>query len=103
MNITLVDNWQYIVMIGAILVLFGLMQWNWFRQRAYALMVQAKRMAIDEVLKSGDEQEQWVVDALQAIPILLPIPRSVKLQVVRYLYKIAKDLCDNGQLDGSNL
>ena len=102
MSIKLIENWQYIVMIGVIITLFGLLQCMWFRQRAYALMLQAKRMAKDEILKSGDEQEQWVTDMLQAVPFLIVVPRSVKLMSVRYLYKIAKDLCDNGQLDGSN-
>lgn len=100
-SLTLVDNWVYIVMAGAIIVLFGLMQCLWFRQRAYALMLQAKRMARDEILKSGEDQEQWVTDMLQAIPFLIVIPRGAKLLAVRYLYNIAKDLCDNGQLDGS--
>lgn len=101
MTVTLIPYWQYVVAGGVFLMLLGLWQWNWFRQRAYALMVQAKRMARDEILKSGAEQEQWVVDALQAVPFLIVVPRSVKLMAVRYLYKIAKDLCDNGQLDGS--
>lgn len=101
MSIELINNWQYVVMIGAIITLFGLLQCMWFRQRAYALMLQAKRMARDEILKSGEEQEQWVTDMLQAIPWLIFIPRSAKLYSVKYLYKVAKDLVDDGALNNS--
>lgn len=100
-SISLVPNWAYIVLIGMVLVLIGLCQCLWFRQRAYALMVQAKRMAADEILSSGPAQEEWVTDMLQAIPYLIMIPRSAKLYTVRYLYRIAKDLVDDGALNNS--
>ena len=67
MNIELIKYWQYIVMSGVFIIFIGMFQCLWFRQRAYALMLQAKRMARDEILKSGEEQEQWVVDMLQAV------------------------------------
>lgn len=98
---TFIPPYAYIVLIGIIIILIGLFQCLWFRERAYALMLQAKRLAIDEILKSGEEQEQWVTDMLQAIPWLIFIPRSAKLYAVRYLYKIAKDLVDDGALNNS--
>lgn len=99
--LTQIEVYNTIIGLGLIIVLLGLSQWNWFRQRAYALMLQGKRMAKCEILKSGEEQEQWVTDMLQAIPWLLPIPRNVKLVLVKYLYRVAKDLCDNSVIDNS--
>lgn len=101
MNITLIPNWQLIILIGLAVVFFGLWQWNWFRQRAYALMVQAKRLAKDEILKSGEDQEQWVVNMLSKIPWIMFIPRGWLVIAVKYLYGIAKDYCDDGKINNS--
>jgi len=102
--LTQIEAYKMPINIGLILitvVVFALSQWNWLRQRAYALMLQAKRLAIAEILKSGEEQEQWVTDMLQAIPWLLFIPYRSKLIMVKYLYRAAKDLCDDGKLNNS--
>ena len=67
-------------------------------------MLQAKSLAKDAVLKSGCQQEEWVVNKMyQFVPpvITVWIPRPAMKSIVHYLYHNAKDYLDDGQLNES--
>lgn len=67
-------------------------------------MLQAKRLAKDAVLKSGDEQVEWVIKkAYQFLPksITVFISEDMMRKIVKYLYDKAKDYIDDGQFNNS--
>lgn len=97
---------EYRVMIAAIcaVTLYALFAWNDFKAQCYALMLQAKRYAKDEILKSGDEQVEWVVKkAYQYLPASITIFMSENMmrKIVRYLYSKLKDYVDDGEFNNS--
>jgi hypothetical protein len=67
-------------------------------------MLQAKRLAKDAVLKSGQEQVEWVVNKAR-----LFLPKSVMLfiseerlrKIIDYLYHKSKDYLDDGKINDS--
>ena len=67
-------------------------------------MLQAKDKAKDLILKSGQQQEDWVIDKAY---IFLPkkitafINRERMRKIIHYLYLKAKDLLDDGKLNNS--
>jgi hypothetical protein len=98
--------WEYrfIILVVLAVVLYACLEWNKFKALAYAAMLQAKRMAKDAVLKSGDEQVEWVVrKAYQFMPrtwtIFISEDRMRK--IIGYLYGKLKDYIDDGQLNRS--
>jgi hypothetical protein len=98
--------WEYRFII--ILVLAFLLVFLFERQRAitilYALMLQAKRMAKDMVLNSGQEQEEWVVQKAKIyLPkeILVFLPDERLKAFVKFLFAKLKDYADDGQLNDS--
>jgi hypothetical protein len=55
-------------------------------------------------LKSGAEQEEWVVkNLLQRLPKawIIFITEDRLRKIVKYLYDKAKDYCDDGKLNNS--
>lgn len=100
----LIWEYRFIIVIVVAVVLYALLEWEKFKSGAYALMLQAKRMAKDAVLNSGAQQEEWVVKkAYQFLPrsITIFISEEVMRKIVHYLYVKAKDKLDDGQLNGS--
>lgn len=94
-------EWRFVIVAVIFMILFA---WAWFKGKAYAIMLQAKSLAKDAVLRSGAEQEEWVIKALyKFLPgaITIWIPRPVMQTVVHHLYIKAKDYLDNGVLDNS--
>ena len=67
-------------------------------------MLQAKSMAKDAILKSGHQQEEWVIKkAYQFMPRRLTIlinEQRMKI-IVHYLYIRAKDLVNDGEINNS--
>lgn len=100
----LIWEYRFIIVIVVTAALFALLEWERFKGTAYALMLQAKRMAKDAVLKSGAQQEEWVIrKAYQFLPksITIFISNEVMGKIVHYLYIKAKDKLDDGQLNNS--
>lgn len=97
---------EYRFIIGLILttVLYAVCEWEKFKAQAYKVMLMAKKMAKDKVLNSGKEQEDWVV---QQLMIIRPrkcsffLTEEVVRKIVHWLYGRAKDLIDDGKLNGS--
>jgi len=85
-------------------VLFALMEWQKFKAIVHGIMLQAKSMAKDLVLKSGQEQEDWVVvQAYKYLPkwATIFISNAVMHKIVHYLYHKAKDYLDDRKINNS--
>lgn len=100
--------WEYrfIIVILVAIALYALLEWNSFKSQLYALMLQAKRMAKDSVLKSGDEQIEWIIKkTYQFLPgrITIFISEETMRKLIRYLYSKLKDYIDDGKLNKSIL
>ena len=77
---------------------------QWVKAKVYTLMLLAKKLAKDQILATGLEQEEWVVNALYLVLKKLKIPFVTKegLQpLVNKLYKKAIDYLDDGRLNNS--
>lgn len=97
------ENRFILIILGAV-ALYAALEWQKFKAQAYAIMLQAKRMAKDAVLKSGAEQEEWVIrKAYQFLPKswTIFISEQNMRKIVHWLYEKAKDYLDDGQLNGS--
>lgn len=93
--------WEYRFVIAWV-VFMVLFAWTMFKGKVYEYMMLAKSLAKDAVLKSGAEQEGWVVRTIyRFVPGANLVPESVMKVVVHNLYHTAKDKLDNGKLDNS--
>lgn len=100
----LIWEYRYVIIVAIATVLFALLEWQKFKSIAYGLMLQAKSLAKDAVLKSGQQQEEWVCKkAYQFLPKTLTIfiSEDNMKKLVHYLYSKAKDYLDDGQLNNS--
>lgn len=98
--------WEYrfIIMTAAAVIFYAISDWKGFKAQDYNYMLRAKSLAKDGILKSGKEQEEWVVNL-----ILQKAPKSwvrflseeQKRKIVRYLYNKGLDLLDDGKLNNS--
>lgn len=80
-------------------VLYDLPEWNSFKAQVYALMLQAKRMAKDVVLKNGNEQVEWIIKRIyQFLPkrLIIFISEALMRKVIKYLYEKLKDYLECG-------
>jgi hypothetical protein len=98
--------WEYRFMILVIVavILYALFEWQSFKSKCYGIMLQAKRKAKDAILKSGDEQAEWVVKkAYQWLPrrLTMFISESMMRKIIYYLYHKSKDYIDDGQINNS--
>ncbi|MDT8717839.1 hypothetical protein IAI10_14315 [Clostridium sp. 19966] len=101
---TFLVNYKFILILILILVLYAACEWQSFKAKLYSLMLLAKSLAKDAVLKSGDEQVKWVVDkAYVFLPkrITIFISEGMMEKIVFYLYHKAKDYLDDGKINGS--
>jgi len=100
----LVWEFRYILIVIFGVIVFALFEWEKFKSIAYKTMLQAKTLAKDTILSSGQEQEDWVVDKLY---LIMPIPFRVFLNkdllrtIVKSVYDKAKDFLDDGKINGS--
>lgn len=98
--------WEYrfIIVVLAAIALYALFEWQRFKALSYAAMLKAKSLAKDAVLKSGAQQEDWVVKKLlQLLPkswLVFLSEERLKI-IVHWLYGKAKDYMDDGKLNGS--
>lgn len=98
--------WEYrfIIVIAVAVILFAFLEWQKFKTICYELMLQAKSLAKDAILKSGDQQAEWVVKkAFQYLPkrFTVFITEDRMRKIVFYLYHKAKDYLDDGEFNGS--
>jgi hypothetical protein len=102
--LNLIWEYRFVILIIVAIALYAFLEWEKFKVQAYAIMLQAKRQAKDKILKSGDEQIDWVVrKAYQFLPKRFTIFISEKNMrwIVHKLYHVAKDYLDDEQLNNS--
>ena len=100
----LLFEYRFIILIVLAVILYAALEWQKFKSQAYALMLQAKSLAKDAILKSGHQQEEWVIKkAYQYLPRKLTIFLSEQRmrKIVHYLYVRAKDYVDDGEINNS--
>ncbi|MEW9093924.1 MAG: hypothetical protein AB2417_02480 [Clostridiaceae bacterium] len=100
----LIWEFRYIIITVLTIALYCFLEWQKAKATGYALMLQAKSLAKDAVLKSGAQQEEWVVRKLyQYLPKAFTkfISEKTMRNVVHYLYIKAKDFLDDGQINNS--
>ena len=99
--------WEYrfILLICMAIFFYALAEWRQFKTICYGLMLQAKRLAKDKILKSGDEQVEWIIKkAYQFLPKtwMFFISEELLRKIIRYLYSELKDYIDDGKINNSN-
>lgn len=97
-------EWRFVIAVIVAIAVYALLEWNKFKVQAYALMLQAKSLAKDALLKTGEEQVKWVVERSYVfLPkyITLFIPKSYMEEIIFYLYNKSKDYLDDGKINNS--
>lgn len=97
-------EYRFILLVFLGVFIFAIFEWSKFKKIAYSAILNAKSLAKDMVLKSGKQQEDWVVKKMyQYLPKGLTkfISEDNMRKVVHYLYHKIKDYIDNGKLDNS--
>ena len=98
-------DFSFIVPFFLCLMILVLFEWQTVKSKAYEFMLVAKKKAKDDVLKTGAEQEDHVVEAMISY---LPnwIEKAISKEVIRkmivYLYRKAFDYLDDGMINDSN-
>ena len=98
--------WEYRYIIALVIgfIFYAIFEWQRTQKILYALIAQAKRYAKDMILKSGKEQEDWVVEkAYICLPLMIRgfISEDMLRKIIRYLYDKLKDFIDDGEFNGS--
>jgi len=98
--------WEYrfILILFLIVAIYCLFEWQRAKVIAYSLMLQAKSLAKDTILKSGDQQADWVVKrAYQFLPksLTIFISEDNMRKIIYKLYHSAKDYLDDGNINNS--
>ncbi|MEA4827621.1 MAG: hypothetical protein VB130_13480 [Clostridium sp.] len=98
-------EWRYVIIYCISFIVFVIAHGKqWAKSKAYALMLLAKSKAKDGILTSGQEQEDWTVEQLYILFTKLKIPfitKDMLRNLVKNLYKVAKDYVDDGKLNNS--
>jgi hypothetical protein len=95
-------EWRFIILLAISGILFCLLEWERAKKIIYAGIAQAKRYAKDQLLKNGEQQEEYVVKiALQYLPLALRTflgEKGIRI-LVRTLYSKLGDYIDDGILN----
>lgn len=100
--LSIIWEWRFIFLLSVGTVLYCLLEWQKAKAIIYAGIAQAKRYAKDQILKSGKQQEDYVVKlALQFLPLAwkLLIGEDNIRKLIRWLYKKLGDYMDDGILN----
>ena len=95
---------RFVICVVVAIALYAVLAWKDFKIRTYALMLLAKDLAKDALLKNGDEQAEWVVKkAYQFLPktISIFISEESMEKIIYFLYTKAKDYLDDGKINNS--
>lgn len=104
--ISMLWEWRFVIIVAAAFLLYCAFEWQRAKAVLYNLMLQAKRMAKDAVLKSGKEQEDLVVRfAMQRLPLSLRLfmGEDTIRKIVSWLFSKSRDILDDGILNDSQL
>lgn len=100
--------WEFsgVIFVIAAAIIFGIFQWQKAKITTYALMLEAKSLAKEMVLKSAKEEEDWVVDkAYEFLPQIVSIQMSEEAMrsMISRLYSKAKRYSETGNIKNINL
>lgn len=95
---------RYIIAVVILFIIYCIFEWQSAKNKIFKLMLKAKQAAKEGFLKSGKEQEDWVVKTL-----MLVLPKQVTFflnedsirKAVSFLYNQAKDYLDDGEFNNS--
>ncbi len=97
-------EYRFVIVLAIAVLIFALFEWERFKRIVSQLMLNAKSLAKDAVLQSGEQQEEWVlVKTYQYLPkwLTLFIPQETMRKLIKYLYHMAKDYLDDGVINKS--
>lgn len=97
-------EYRFILLVLLGVIFYAVLEWNKFKKLAYSSILNAKSLAKDYILKSGKQQEDWVVKKMyQYLPKTLVkfISEENMRRAVHYLYHKAKDYIDDGKINNS--
>ena len=96
-------EYRYIILWAVIITLYALTEWNGFKARITTLMLDAKKLAKDGVLKDGERQVEWIIlQAYQKLPKRYQLlNQDTMKKIIKWLYSKAMDYIDDGQLNNS--
>jgi DNA polymerase III alpha subunit (gram-positive type) len=97
-------EWRFVIILVITGALYYIKEWEKAKGIMYAGIAQAKRYAKDQVLKSGKQQEEYVVKLmLQRLPLSLRIflGEDQIRKIVKWLYNKLGDYIDDGVLNES--
>lgn len=101
--LNIIWEYRYIIMWVVMAGLYALTEWNNFKSKVTALMLDAKKLAKDGILKNGEQQVEWIVlQAYQKLPKRYQfINQETLKKVIAWLYIKAMDYIDDGQFNNS--
>jgi hypothetical protein len=96
-------EYRYIIMWAVIITLYALTEWNSFKAKVTALMLDAKKLAKDGVLANGEQQVEWIIlQAYQKLPKRYQLlNQGTMKKVIKWLYDKAMDYIDDGKMNNS--
>jgi hypothetical protein len=97
-------DWRFVIVFLVLLIVYSIFEWGKVKEIILQGCLAAKKMAKDAILNSGQAQEDWVV--LKIYPLIpaaarVLISEATFRKIVRWLYGKAKDLIDDGLINGS--
>ena len=102
--INLVWEWRFVITLGVMAIIYIISEWNVVKVNAYKAMLQAKDLAKNQILNSGEAQENWAVNhimKLMPMRLKLLLGEQTVRAIVKLLYKDALDYLDDGKLNNS--
>ena len=100
----LLFEYRFMIILVLAVMLYAVLEWQKFKTISYALMLQAKSKAKNLILKSGKQQEDWVVNkAYLFLPkkLTIFINQERMRRIIHFLYVKAKDKIDDGEINNS--
>jgi len=97
-------EYRFVIAVIVCFILYFLFEREKGYSILYNLMLQAKRLAKDAILKSGQQQEDWVVEkAMYLLPVSWKvfITETKVRKIIKWLFHKGKDLIDDGKLNDS--
>ena len=101
-------EWRFLIVAIIMLVVYSIFEWKKVKKILSENIIKARELAMEFVLESGQEQEDWVVERVYTI---LPAPvlgvlaifggKSALRKLVKIVYYQLKDYLDNQKLDKS--
>lgn len=101
---TILWDYRFVIAVVIAFAIYFLFEREKGLKTLFALMLQAKSLAKDAILKSGKEQEDWVVErALYYLPVSwkLLFGEAQVRKTVKWLFHKGKDYLDDGKFNNS--